>query len=84
MKNHAGAPAPLNEQEFFLDDTPTGFHGSSVEPILVDDIVRANAQPGVPGVVRGTVCVEEVLYLVQWSRGNEGWYTRNQLKRVGP
>jgi hypothetical protein len=84
MKDHAVVLAPLNDQEFFLDDTPTGFHSSSGEPILVNDIVRARDRLGVPGVVRGTACAGEILYLVQWSAGGEGWYVRSQLKRVGP
>lgn len=81
---HRGALAPLNEQEFFPEDAPTGFYNPSTEAILVDDVVRAIAHPGMPGVVRATVCVEEILYLVHWSNGTKRWYTRNQLKRVWP
>jgi len=79
-----GAFSPLNEQEFVLDDMPTGFHNPSTEAILVGDAVRALTRPDAPGVVRATVWGEDILYLVEWNDGAKGWFRRAHLKRAGP
>lgn len=66
---------PLNEQEFVRDDTPIGF----VYPVLlVGDVVRRTAL-GMLGVVRGTSCDTEAMYLVEWRDKHNSWHRRIEL-----
>lgn len=75
---YAGVLAPLNEQEFVRDDAPIE---SNHPALLVGDAVRRLA-PGMPGVVCGTACDIEVMYLVEWRNKRRSWHRRVELLLV--